>query len=423
MAKERRDNKNRILSKGEYQKEDGRYMYRYTDANGKARFIYSWTLTKSDRTPSGKTVGPCLRDLEKEIAKDLLDEIDTFAAKKSTVDDYFEKYLQQRKKLKKTTRQNYRHKYNLYLKNRIGNRAISTIKYTDICKCYSDILEEHGIASATLALVDAILKPTLRLAVRDNLLKNNPSIGAFVEVTQAHNSKKNKKFALTVQQQNNFLDFIDKSKVYSKWKNFYTVMLGSGCRVGELCGLTWDDCDFENNILYIRRTLCYSPDEFTGKYNWSIQTTKTEHGTRSIPMFTEVKSALEDERKRRLLYGFCDNEIDGVSGFVFCNRNLGVIMPNEANKTLTRIVNAYNKKEGVCAKELGVQPIFLPEFSPHILRHTFCTRLCESGVDIKVVQEVMGHSNIAMTMDVYNNITMDHKQESFKRVDGIFKIV
>ena len=83
MAKERRDTKNRLLMKGEYQNADGRYMYRYIDAKGTPRFVYSWTLTQSDRTPKGKQPGICLRELEKDIAKDLQDEIDTYNAKKT----------------------------------------------------------------------------------------------------------------------------------------------------------------------------------------------------------------------------------------------------------------------------------------------------------------------------------------------------
>lgn len=420
MAKERRDSKNRLLGKGEYQKEDGRYMYRYTDSSGKARFVYSWTLTKTDRTPKGKSPGLCLRDLEKDIEKDLRDGINTYLSNKATVNDYFEKALEHKKNLKPTSRRNYREKYNLYLRDRIGYMVISAVRFTDICNCYSDIVEKTGISLKTLKLVNAVLYPAFNLAVRDNLIRDNPVRGAISEISKSMERNTSEKFALTVDQQKDLLKFINESKVYSKWKSLYIVMLGTGCRVGELCGLTWDDCDFANDIIYIRRTLCYYPEEYSGERKWSIQTPKTSSGIRSIPMFTDVKEALLEEKKKRMRDGFCNSEVDGVCGFVFCNRNLGVLIPNEVYRRTVRMVNSYNKRETTEAKQQNREPKLLPHFSPHILRHTFCTRLCESGVDVKVVQNVMGHASISITMDIYNNVTMAHKQQSFRKIDGVF---
>ena len=93
MAKERRDTKNRILEKGEYQKADGRYMYRYTDSTGETRFVYSWTLTQSGRPPKGVKPGLCLRELEKQIVKDAYDGINSFQAAKITLNDCWEQYI------------------------------------------------------------------------------------------------------------------------------------------------------------------------------------------------------------------------------------------------------------------------------------------------------------------------------------------
>ena len=421
MAKERRDSKNRLLGRGEYQKEDGRYMYRYIDANGKARFVYSWTLTKTDRTPAGKTPGPCLRDMIVQITKDVNDEIDTYNAKKSTVNDYFEKYLSQKKKLRQRTRQCYRSKYNLYAKGRIGNKKIYNVKFSDICKCYAEIIEECKISSQTLYVVDVVLKALFQIAIRDGLIRANPVEGAFESVSGKDSTRNIRKETLTSQQTDIFLDFIRENNVYKKWENLYIVMLGTGCRVGEICGLIWDDCDFENNTIRIERSLSYYPEEYTGKYSWTIHEPKTECGKREIPMLPHVRSALLEQKKHYLKNGFCVSTVDGVSGFVFCNSRQGVLIPNEVNKTLTRIVRTYNKYERKKAELDGRDSVLLPDFTPHTLRHTFCTRLCEAGVDIKVVQEIMGHSTISVTMDIYNNLTEDYKVRSMKKVDNIFK--
>lgn len=421
MAKERRDSKNRLLGKGEYQKEDGRYMYRYTDSMGKTRFAYSWTLTKSDRTPKGKTHGPCLRDLEIEIERDLLDNINTHSSNHITVNDYFEKYLGQKRRIKATTKNLYRKTFDTYLRDRIGLMKLSAIKYSDVKKCYNDIIDDCGLSISTMGNVNAVLKPVFKLAVRDNLIRNNPADDVLKDIAREKGEKSMKKVALTIEQQNAFLKFLDTSTVYSKWKNFFTVMLGTGCRIGELCGLTWDDCDFLLNEIHINRTICHYPDENDGKYRLRIQSPKSDSGLRTIPMIAEVKAALQDERIKQLKTGMCTDVIDGVFGFVFCNRNRQALVPRNINNTVNRLVNSYNKREIELAAAENRQPIVLPNFSPHILRHTFCTRLCESGMNIKVIQDVMGHSNISITLDIYNSVTPDFKASAFKAVDGMFK--
>ena len=422
MAKERRDSKNRILGKGEYQKEDGRYMYRYIDASGKARFVYSWTLTKSDRTPKGRPPGVCLRDLEHQIESDIINGINTHKAKSLTFEDYFEKFLKQKRNIKRSTRCVYRQKYDLYLKNRIGSKSISSIKYSDVCACYGEIIDEHGLSASTMATINSVLVGALKIAVKDEALRYNPAEDALQDVLGAVGGRGNKRFALTIPQQNAFMAFLFEETLYSKWRDLFVIMLGTGCRIGEICGLTWDDCDFDKNIIHIRRTVTYAGDEHTGEYHWHIQTPKSESGERNIPMLNDVKIALQNIKREQLTNGFCTSVIDGVSGFVFTNRNRTILIPNEVNKVISRIVSARNKKEKAAAESEGRDWIVLPDFSPHILRHTFCTRLCEAGIDIKVIQDVMGHSSVSVTMDVYNNVTSEYKQETFKKIESVLKL-
>lgn len=423
MAKERRDSKNRILGKGEYQKEDGRYMFRYTDLSGKARFVYSWTLTKSDRVPKDRSPGPCLRDLEKEIFKDLAEEIDTFAAKTNTIDDYFEKYISQKKMIKDSTRSRYVALYNLYVKDQIGGRKISSVKFSDIKKYYNDILSKFNITLSSVYNINTVLGPIFRLAVRDGLIRTNPVDGALAEIAKELDYTPNKKEALSVQQQNAFIDFLTDSAVYSKWRPFFTVMLGTGCRVGEMCGLTWDDCDFTNNVIHIRRTVYYLRDLNTGKYGLRIQTPKSKSGYRSIPMLNDVRKILWQERVKQIQTGFSTEEIDGVKGFIFFNSRGKVRIPDNVNNTIHKLISRYNLLEERKAKEDNREPVFMPEFSSHTLRHTFCTRLCETGIDVKVLQQVMGHSKITTTLDIYTSVTQEHKTIAFEGIEGKIRIV
>lgn len=417
MAKERRDSKNRLLAKGEYQKEDGRYMYRYTDANGKPRFVYSWTLTKSDRPPKGKPPGRCLRDLEVEIATDIHDKIDRFAASNLTLNDYFDKYMAQKHHLKPTTRSNYKFKYDLAVRDTFGRRKISDIKYSDVLKFYNDLMLKEGKSFSLVMHIDALLKPTFRLAVRDDCIRKNPTDGVISDLKKEVGKKENKMFALTLNEQERFLEYVKNHKRYSRWYSIMVFLLWTGCRIGEACGLTWSDCDFKNNIIHVRRTFSYSPDEDSGEYKELILEPKTSAGTRDVPMFECVKEVLQKERVNQLHNGFCQTCINGVSGFVFMNWHKNAQRPTNINKALERIIVAYNEDELSMAKEENRPAKLLPEFSPHILRHTFCTRLCENDVNLKIIQEIMGHAQISITMDIYNNVTSEFRKKSFDEIE------
>lgn len=423
MAKERRDLKNRILNKGEYQRADGRYMYKYIDADGCSRFVYSWTLTKTDRTPSGKPAGPCLRDLEIQISKEVSDGINTFKANHATVDSYFDMLMTQKKGIKQTTRALYNNTYNLYVANKIGKAKMSGLKYSDILRFYNSVLDNHGVSISALESVDCILKQVLKMAVRDGLLRNNPADGALAEITRERGLRSVKRKALTKSEQKSFMEFVENDRVYSKWKSLFTVMLGTGCRIGEICALTWDDCDFTSNVIHIRRTMCYNKNGNDEKMSLFIQTPKSDAGIRSIPMFSDVREALHQEKLRQMKNGFCEQSIDGITGFVFINSKNGPLLPQCVNSTIKHLVNRYNKTEAAKAAVEKRTPEFLPNMSPHILRHTFCTRMCESGMDVKVVQEVMGHTKVSMTLDVYTSVTEDFKIDTFKLFESKIKIV
>lgn len=419
---ERRDTKNRLLGKGEYQKSDGRYMYRYVDSKGNNRFVYSWTLTQTDRPPKGKHSEKCLRELEKEIAKDLQDEIDSFKAKKMTLNVFYEDYIEQKQELKTSTRTNYKYMYNKYVWDSIGRRKLSEIKYSDIKKFYNHLIREVGFKPNSMETIHTILHPIFATAVRDGYIRVNPTDGVMAEIKKSNDWEKPKRHALSVGEQEAFVEFTKSHSVYSHWLPLFTVLLGTGCRVGEVVGLTWDDCDFKNGIININHSLIYRPDEYTGKSGFYISTPKTKAGEREIPMFEAVKKALLNERMRQMREGFNQTVIDGYSGFIFSNRFNGVLSPHNINRAIERITRDYNVEESELAARQNREPLLLPHFSVHNLRHTFCTRMCENESNIKVIQEIMGHSDISTTMDVYNEATRDKKKESFAGLEGKMKI-
>lgn len=423
MAHSRKDKKNRVLNKGEYQKASGIYEYRYTDAKGKPQSVYSWKLKKGDSVPHGKAETLSLRELEREIERDKMNGIDSASARKTTLDDFFWEYIEERP-LKQSTRTNYKYTYKRYISGVLGSKKLSSIKYSDIQRLYNSLIDERKLKPNSMEVVNTILHPIFTAAVRDDIIHKNPTDGVMAEIKKRHDWSKPKRKALTVDQQRVFVDYMLDSSTYCHWKPLLTVFLGTGCRVGEIIGLRWEDCDFDNNLISINHNLIYRQQD-SGACEFHITTPKTAAGVRRIPMFDEVKNALLMEYDYQSVTGFNQTVIDGYSGFIFKNRLGGVYLPSCINRGIARISRDYNAEEIERAKAEDREPILLPHFTVHNLRHTFCSRLCENEsnkVNLKVIQEIMGHSSIDTTLDVYTDLTTEIKQDAFASLQGKIKL-
>ena len=139
-------------------------------------------------------------------------------------------------------------------------------------------------------------------------------------------------------------------------------------------------------------------------------------------MFDEVREALLQTREQQIKNGGCQSVVDGLSDFVFTNRYNEVYSPAALNRAIARIIRDYNKGETEKARAEERDPLLLPHFSMHNLRHTFCTRLCEVETNIKYIQDVMGHTKIETTMEIYNEVTKEFKQQKTQSLQGKLKI-
>ena len=197
---------------------------------------------------------------------------------------------------------------------------------------------------------------------------------------------------------------------------------GSLEAVGEVIGLRWEDCDFEKKTISINHNTIYRKYKGESESRFHITTPKTKAGIRMIPMLSDVKNALLAEYNLQQQIGFCDEIIDGYSGFVFQNRFGSLLSSNDINRALERIYTACNNEERERAKEEKRPPVLIRHFSVHNLRHTFCTRFCENESNLKVIQEIMGHADIETTMNIYAEATTEKKVESFANLEGKIKI-
>ena len=404
MAKVRKDLRGRSLRKGEVQRSsDKRYMYTYTDPMGRRKFIYANDLAE-------------LREKEAKLMKDQLDGLDLYVAGKASVNDTFDRYMSTKYNLRESTKSSYLYTYDHYVRDTFGKKRIADIKYSDVLQFYYYLLNEVKISLGTLDTVHCLLHPTFQLAVRDEIIRNNPTDGVMKEISRESGKNRGIRHALTVEQQRAFMEYIANHPIYYHWWPMFTVLLGTGCRIGEALGLRWQDLDYDKRTISINHSLSYYQKPESNKSVLRISKPKTEAGIRTIPMLDIVKDAFEMLYEEQLENGFNESEIDGMSGFIFCNRFGTVPNPQTDNHTIKRIANSYNADEVVRAKKERRDPIILPNFSCHHLRHTFCTRLCENETNLKVIQSIMGHRNIETTMDIYAEATEEKKQESFENL-------
>ena len=401
----RKDKKGYTLRTGECQRKDGRYSYAYTDRWKKRRIVYASTLVE-------------LRELEKQIQKDIDSGIDPNAAKTMTLNDLFDRYISRKYDLKPTTRSNYQFNYDHFIRGGFGKEKIGMIHYSDVKKFYYDLLKERGIKPRTLDGVNTVLHSTFKMAVRDEIVRSNPSEGVLTEIKKSDLWVKTKKQGLTLPQQKKFMSYIEDNHQFKGWVPVITVLLGTGMRIGECLGLRWEDINLENRFISVNHNLVSYQDVETKKQKRSIQTTKTRAGVRTIPMLDEVYDAFITEFELQSAIGFCEEEIDGYSGFIFTTTDGKLMSALAVNHALHRIVKVHNEEEEKKAKAEGREPFLLPQFSAHQLRHTFCTRFCENETNLKIIQSIMGHSDITTTMDIYADATQEKKQEIIANLNG-----
>lgn len=403
----RKDPFGRVLRKGEgYRKDKKLYIYQYRDSTGTEHTVYANNITE-------------LREKEDEITRDRMDNIQTYVAGKTTLNYAFDRYIALKQNLKPSTLTMYKYMYDHFVREGLGRRIMKDICYSDIKYFYNSLLNEHGVKPLTVDNVHTLLHPVFAMGIRDGIIRINPTDGVMAEIKKSGLWDKGTRHALTPEQSKAFMGFVKEHPVYSRWHPMFTVFLGTGMRVGEVCGLRWEDIDFENHTISVNHNLILRKYEDDEREMFHISTTKTESGERIIPMMDKVYEAFKAEREYQEITGFCTQEVEGMKGFIFRNRFGRLYYQGSVNSAIKRIYLAYNDKEILEAARDNRKPLLLPHFSCHHMRHTFCTRLCEREDNVKAIQSIMGHSDIKTTLDIYAEATDVMRQEAIKALqDG-----
>lgn len=393
----RRDNKGRILQTGESQDPSGRYVYKYVDAMGKRKSLYSWRLTQTDVTPAGKKHDIPLREKEKKVQIELMRGI---RAEEMTVCELVERYLATKTGVKHNTAANYKFVQNILAKETFGKKKINNVRLSD-AKLFLIKLQNDGRGYSSIHSIRGVLRPAFQMAVDDEMLVRNPF--EFQLATVVVNDSVTRE-AISRADERKFLNFIQEDSHYNRYYDAFFILFKTGLRISEFCGLTIADIDFKEGILNVNHQL-----QRTRDMRYVVETTKTTCGTRRIPMTDEVadafKSIISNRKKPKV-----EPMIDGYTGFLFLDKNEMPMVALHWEKYFQLAVEKHNK----------IYRVQLPKITPHICRHTFCSNMAKSGMNPKTLQYLMGHSDIGVTLNTYTHLGEEDAKEEMEKM-GLLK--
>ncbi len=381
-----KDLKGRELGKGVVQRKDKRYYARYTDFRGKRIEGYFDKVTDAKRfVAEGK--------LNIDVS-DVSDRKQSF-----TVDEWYDFWMITFKSGKSpNTQRNYRDRYKSNIQPVIGDMPIEDVRVMHCQKVINNMVDKY--AQGTIYQTYICMGGMLKSAVQNGIISKHPMDG----LVMPRGKRKKDVHFLTIEEQEKFIRAASKTHNSAQFK----LLLNTGLRTGELIGLSWDDVDFEARTISVNRTLEY-------RYStriWRAGPPKTMSSYRTIPMTKEAYEILlevwekkpfrkESELlKQELEYIDLRNNTTKkikLSNLVFINYRTG-----EPTKNSSYDTNLYK----ICERA-GIKP-----FCMHALRHTFATRCIERGVKPKALQKILGHSNLATTMDTYVHMTDDSLAEA-----------
>lgn len=310
---------------------------------------------------------------------------------KILLNEWYKTWLEEYKKnrVKLGTYISYEKYYHSVIEQRLGNKCLADIRGEHIQKLYNDLVKE-GYAISSIKIVAAVLNGCFQQAMRNGLVERNP-----VKLAELpRQTEKKTKIAMTKEQQALFMEYAKESYLY----HFFEVMLRTGMRRGEMQGLKYSDVDKEQNVLHVRRTLKYI--EGTG---YIEDTPKTRTSTRDIPLTAAIMEHIEAQKN---YWGF---KVVRMEQYLFCNENGDPISRERVQAEIERTV-----------KRIRAAGHEFPRITSHVFRHTFATRAIEAGMQPQVLKTILGHSSLAMTMDLYGHVLPDTKAEEMEKIANIF---
>ena len=319
--------------------------------------------------------------------------------------DFLEDWLKRKKnKIKPTTYDSYDQHIRVHIIPVLGSKKLKSITRKIIQEYYDFLFEEGrsdktgGLSSASIVKIHNILQGALKSAVSNRLLTSNPT-----EDTSIPHSEEKERRVLTVEEQKALIVALEGERL----KVAFLLQLSTGIRLGETLALTWGDINFDQQYLVVRKTLArikskYNKDE---KYKLVPQEPKTENSKRLIPIPDSIIPVIAQHKLQQEKEKADAGDLYEDKGVIFFTDTGRYIHPRNYMRSFYRIVG----KAGIAKANV------------HSLRHAFATRMLELGESPRVVQEILGHKNITMTLNTYTHVLDDTKRAAISKIDVLMQ--
>ena len=371
------------LPQGVVKRKDGLLQKRFT-LNGKRYSIYAHTLDELTQKEQDKRL---------EIASG------TYKANKLiTLDNYFKEFLEHKSKsIKGNTLYAYKCLYYKHVSPTLGKCKIKDIEKRQCIDLQNKLLEKNSEGMTNRALL--VLSIVLNAAISDDIISKSPTHGLKSVKKNKQKATQTIHKALSEQEQADLLQQLREDNAF--YYECICFMLATGVRVGECTTLTWSDIDYKANVIHITKTLSRTIDGHK-----VVTSPKTECSIRDIPMNDTIKRILKEQRKKYLLLWQANG--DKMQDRIFTNPYGDIPTSQPVSKEITKAIKHLNDNGN---------PI--QRITCHGLRDTFATRYIEQGGSPQTLKTILGHSSLAMTMDLYSQVLPNTKQEEMNRLQII----
>lgn len=358
-----------------YQRKDGRWAAEISLGNGKRKSFYGNT-----RKEVKDQLTKALRDLQQGLP---------VAFERQSVDEFLKFWLEQ--SVKPTVRPGTLNSYQVFCEVHIiphlGKKQLAKLSPQDV-QAFLNKKSAEGLSPRTVQYAHAVLRRALNVALKWGAIGRNPAC-----LVDGPRVPRKEIQPLTPEQASTFLDSVRDDRLYA----LYVVALSLGLRQGEALGLRWEDIDLEAGTLQVSKAL-----HRTGK-KFELLEPKTDRSRRNLTLPGITIAAIREHRKHQLEDRLRAGAYWEDWGLVFCNE---IGQPLERCSVTHRFQRALEKAG-------------LPRFRFHDLRHTAATFLLAQGVDLRVVMEVLGHSEIALTANLYTHVLPALKHDAANRMDAM----
>lgn len=392
--------KERRLPKGITKRADGRYQGRFT-FQGERYTLYDRDI---------KTLQKKMADTRYEMEHGIY-----VNAQHMTLNTFFETWVSEIKEntVKENTLSVYREIYKIHIAPTLGKLQVSGINKLMVQRLLNN-MSQNGLSANTLAKTKAILYSLFKEAMENRMITYNPCENITIR------RDKTERRVLSYEEQKIFLAAIRGSR----YEMLCILGLSTGLRIGELSGLRWSDISFEEKNLTVERTYVYLHDVKNHQMKDVFHSPKTKNSCRTIRLLDSTLELLKQHQTRQekekadLGKEWCP--VEGGEDLVFTTKNGGPVRGLNVAETLNNYVKKINKQEAKLAAKENREPVIFERITPHTLRHTFATRAFESGIPPKVVQQILGHSSLEMTMDLYTHVTEDVQSREIQKLAIFF---